>query len=91
MLQICSSSYSLGTQKIDIKNYLEVGVYHAATLYNVVKLFKLNGHMLDAYGYDCFDDGQVFASISALLDYLYFDVKKEKRHAQQINDFTASL
>jgi hypothetical protein len=23
MLQICSSSYSLGTQKIDIKNYLE--------------------------------------------------------------------
>ena len=41
--------------------------------------------------YDCFDDGQVFASISALLDYLYFDVKKEKRHAQQINDLTASL
>jgi hypothetical protein len=41
----------------NIKNYLEVGVYHAATLYNVVKLFKLNGHMLDAYGYDCFDDG----------------------------------
>ena len=41
----------------DIKNYLEVGVWHGATLYNVVKLFKLNGYELDAYGYDCFDDG----------------------------------
>jgi hypothetical protein len=41
----------------NIKNYLEVGVWHAATLYSVVKLFKLNGYILDAYGYDCFDDG----------------------------------
>lgn len=41
----------------DIKNYLEVGVWHGATLYSLVKLFKLNGHELDAYGYDCFDDG----------------------------------
>jgi hypothetical protein len=41
----------------DIKNYLEVGVWHGATLYSLVKLFKLNNHNLDAYGYDCFDDG----------------------------------
>jgi hypothetical protein len=41
----------------NIKNYLEVGVYHGATLYSLVNLFKLNGHRLDAYGYDCFDEG----------------------------------
>lgn len=41
----------------DIKNYLEVGVWHGATLYSLVNLFKLNGHNLDAYGYDCFDEG----------------------------------
>jgi hypothetical protein len=41
----------------DIKNYLEVGVWHGATLYSLVKLFKLNNHNLDAYGYDCFDEG----------------------------------
>lgn len=41
----------------NIKNYLEVGVWLGATLYSVVKLFKLNGVELDAYGYDCFDDG----------------------------------
>lgn len=41
----------------DIDNYLEVGVWYGATLYNVVNLFKLNGHKLDAYGYDCFDMG----------------------------------
>lgn len=41
----------------EITNYLEVGVWHGATLYSLVKLFKLNGHELDAYGYDCFDDG----------------------------------
>ena len=40
-----------------IKNYLEVGVWHGTTLYSLVKLFKLNGHTLDAYGYDCFDEG----------------------------------
>ena len=43
----------------DIDNYLEVGVWHGATLYSVVKLFKQNGHTLDAYGYDCFNDGVV--------------------------------
>lgn len=41
----------------NIKNYLEVGVWHGATLYSVVKLFKLNGVHLDTYGYDCFDEG----------------------------------
>jgi hypothetical protein len=41
----------------NIKNYLEVGVWYGATLYNLVKLFKLNGYDLDAYGYDCFDEG----------------------------------
>lgn len=41
----------------NIKNYLEIGVYHGATLYSLVNLFKLNGIELDAYGYDCFDDG----------------------------------
>jgi cephalosporin hydroxylase len=41
----------------DIKNYLEVGVWHGATLYSVVNLFKLNDVELDAYGYDCFDEG----------------------------------
>jgi hypothetical protein len=40
-----------------IKNYLEVGVWHGATLYSLVNLFKLNGYALDAYGYDCFDEG----------------------------------
>jgi hypothetical protein len=43
--------------KNDINNYLEVGVWHGATLYSLVKLFKLNGHALDVYGYDCFDEG----------------------------------
>lgn len=41
----------------DIDNYLEIGVYYGATLYNVVNLFKMNGHTLDAYGYDCFNQG----------------------------------
>jgi hypothetical protein len=41
----------------DFKNYLEVGVWHGATLYSIVNLFKLNGIELDAYGYDCFDEG----------------------------------
>ena len=43
--------------KFDIKNYLEVGVWHGATLYSMVNLFKLNGVDLDAWGYDCFDEG----------------------------------
>jgi hypothetical protein len=43
--------------KNDINNYLEVGVWQGATLYNLVKLFKLNGHNLKAYGYDCFEYG----------------------------------
>ncbi len=41
--------------------------------------------------YDCFDNPVTFESISALLDTLYFDIKQEKRHAQQINDLTASI
>lgn len=41
----------------NIMNYLEVGVWHGATLYSLVKLFKLNGIELDAYGYDCFEQG----------------------------------
>lgn len=41
----------------NITNYLEVGVYYGATLYSLVNLFKLNGYELDAYGYDCFDEG----------------------------------
>ena len=41
--------------------------------------------------YDCFDEAQTFATISELLDTLYFDVKQEQRHAQQINDLTASI
>jgi len=40
-----------------IDNYLEIGVYYGATLYNIVNLFKMNGHILDAYGYDCFNQG----------------------------------
>jgi hypothetical protein len=43
--------------KYNIKNYLEVGVWHGATLYSMVNLFKLNGVNLDAWGYDCFDEG----------------------------------
>lgn len=41
----------------NIKNYLEVGVWQGATLYSLVNLFKLNGIQLDAYGYDCFEEG----------------------------------
>lgn len=41
----------------EIDNYLEVGVWHGATLYHVANLFKLNELPLTAYGYDCFQYG----------------------------------
>ena len=41
--------------------------------------------------YDCFEDAALYPSISELLDALYFDIKKEKRHRQQIKDLTQVL
>jgi cephalosporin hydroxylase len=39
------------------KNYLEVGVWHGATLYHVLNILKHNNHEITAVGYDCFNDG----------------------------------
>ena len=52
---------------------------------------KLDATTSQYHVYDCFDGGDVYPTISALLDTLYFEVKQEKRHAQQINDLTASI
>jgi len=63
--KICDSDVTLNEIKLicdcivenNIKNYLEIGVYRGASMYGIVKLFKLHGYELDAYGYDCFDAG----------------------------------
>jgi hypothetical protein len=43
----------------NLKTYLEVGVWHGYTLYNMLNLFKDINYNIDATAYDCFIDGVI--------------------------------